>query len=106
VSHHILATMNIYTLAMLGWMEISVIVFAVLLLFGAKKLPELARGMGKGIREFKRASSDIRYELERADEHEDPPHPQPQSGRTSREKSAEAGAEGEAKNQASSQDKA
>lgn len=99
--------MNIYTLAMLGWMEISVIVFAVLLLFGAKKLPELARGMGKGIREFKRASSDIRYELERADDHdENPPQPQPRSGSGSREKSAEASLESEAKNEASSQDKA
>ena len=100
-----LAMMNIYTLAMLGWMEISVIVFAVLLLFGAKKLPELARGMGKGIREFKRASSDIRYELERADEQEDPPQPQPRSGSASREKSAEASIGSEVKNEASSQDK-
>lgn len=65
--------MNTYMLAMLGWTEIAVIVFVVLLLFGAKKLPELARGMGKGIREFKRASSDIQYELESSQYEEEKP---------------------------------
>ena len=99
--------MSTYTLAMLGWMEISVIVFFVLLLFGAKKLPELARGMGKGIREFKRASSDIRYELERADENqEENPRPQQRSRRKSEDNSAEAEAEKEAKSGASAEDKA
>lgn len=39
------------------------IFFVVLLLFGAKKLPELARGMGKAIHEFKRASSDIQEDI-------------------------------------------
>ena len=67
--------MNTYMLAMLGWTEIAVIVFVVLLLFGAKKLPELARGMGKGIREFKRASSDIQYELESSQYEEEKPRP-------------------------------
>jgi sec-independent protein translocase protein TatA len=37
----------------------------VLLLFGAKRIPELARGLGKGIREFKDASSGIRKEIEK-----------------------------------------
>lgn len=40
------------------------ILLAVLLLFGAKKIPELARGLGKGIREFKDASREIKDELE------------------------------------------
>ena len=58
--------MNMYILAFgLGLPEIAVIVFVVLLLFGAKKLPELARGMGKGIREFKKASSEISYEMDK-----------------------------------------
>ena len=47
----------------LGPMEIGVILFIILLLFGAKKLPELARGLGKGIKEFKKASSDIKDEI-------------------------------------------
>ncbi len=84
--------MNTYMLAMLGWTEIAVIVFVVLLLFGAKKLPELARGMGKGIREFKRASSDIQYELESSQYEEEKPRP-----RRRKEKPAEA-AEAEVEN--------
>ena len=40
-----------------GPQELVIILFIVLLLFGAKKLPELARGLGQGIREFKKASS-------------------------------------------------
>ena len=41
-----------------GHWEILVILFAILLLFGARKLPELAQGMGKGIREFRKAVKD------------------------------------------------
>ena len=47
----------------LGTMEILVILFIILLLFGAKKLPELARGLGKGINEFKKATDDIKSEV-------------------------------------------
>jgi len=39
----------------LGWMEILLIFVVILLIFGAKRLPELAQGLGKGIRDFKRA---------------------------------------------------
>jgi len=42
----------------LGMPELLIIVFVILLLFGAKKLPELAQGLGKGIREFKKAMRD------------------------------------------------
>ncbi|HDP98106.1 MAG TPA: twin-arginine translocase TatA/TatE family subunit [bacterium] len=38
--------------------ELIIIVFIILLLFGARKLPELASGLGKGIREFKKATSE------------------------------------------------
>ena len=38
--------------------ELIIIIFVILLLFGAKKLPELAAGMGKGIKEFKKATRD------------------------------------------------
>ena len=49
----------------IGTPEMLVILFAVLLLFGGKKLPELARGLGKGIREFKDASDDVKREIHR-----------------------------------------
>ncbi len=45
--------------ANLGFTEILVILLLVLLLFGAKRLPEIGASMGKGIREFKRSISDI-----------------------------------------------
>jgi sec-independent protein translocase protein TatA len=47
----------------LGTSEVILILFVVLLLFGAKKIPELARGLGKGIREFKDASKEIQNEV-------------------------------------------
>ncbi len=42
----------------LGLTEILLIVFVLLIFFGAKKIPELAQGLGKGIREFKKAVKD------------------------------------------------
>ncbi|GAB4406036.1 MAG: twin-arginine translocase TatA/TatE family subunit [Bacteroidia bacterium] len=54
----------------LGGQEILIILFVVLLLFGAKKIPELARGLGRGIREFKDASSEIKREIESATKEE------------------------------------
>ena len=64
-------------LAFLGWPEIVAILAVVLLLFGAKKLPELARGLGKGINEFKKASRDVQDEIERSVTEEPPPAPRP-----------------------------
>ena len=49
----------------IGTPELMVIMFVVLLLFGGKKLPELARGLGKGIREFKDASDGVKREIHR-----------------------------------------
>ncbi|MBC7390730.1 MAG: twin-arginine translocase TatA/TatE family subunit [Opitutaceae bacterium] len=49
----------------LGMPEIILILLIVILLFGAKKIPELAKGLGKGIREFKDASKDITSEIEK-----------------------------------------
>lgn len=43
--------------------EIVVIFLVVLLLFGAKKIPEFARGLGKGLNEFKKATNDIKKEI-------------------------------------------
>lgn len=49
----------------MGGGEIAIIMVAILLLFGGKKLPELARGLGKGIREFKDASEGVKREIHR-----------------------------------------
>ena len=51
---------------MLGTWEIVIIVLVILLLFGGKKLPELARGLGKGLREFRNAKRDIEKEVNNA----------------------------------------
>ncbi len=48
-----------------GW-EWVIIVLVVLLLFGAKKIPELARGLGRGIREFKDATKEVKKEVSEA----------------------------------------
>lgn len=83
--------MNQPFLAMLGSTEILVIAVVVLVIFGAKKVPELMKGVGTGIKEFKKASRDVQDELHRVmDEAErtpptpptppvTPPHPAPDS---------------------------
>ena len=48
----------------LGPFEIIIIAVVLLLFFGAKRLPELARGIGKSLKEFKKATSDIQDEIE------------------------------------------
>ncbi len=50
----------------LGGQELILILLIILLLFGAKKLPELARGLGKGMKEFKKAQSEIEEEFTKA----------------------------------------
>ncbi|WP_426493320.1 Sec-independent protein translocase subunit TatA/TatB [Hymenobacter sp. 102] len=59
--------MNLATLLLgignFGGTEVLLIVLAVILLFGAKRIPELFRGMGQGIREFKDASRDEKPEF-------------------------------------------
>lgn len=47
----------------LGTPEIILIAIVILVLFGAKKIPELMQGLGKGIKEFKKASTDIEKDL-------------------------------------------
>ena len=51
---------------MLGTTEIIIIAVIILLLFGGRKLPELAKGLGLGLREFKNASRDIKKEVDDA----------------------------------------
>lgn len=56
----------------LGPWEIGLIILVVIILFGGKKLPELARGLGLGLREFKKATREIKDEVKSAtDEMED-----------------------------------
>lgn len=50
-------------LSLPGGMEWVIILFVVLLLFGGKKIPELMRGLGKGIREFNNARNNIESEI-------------------------------------------
>ena len=58
--------MNVIFAGMLGGWEIVLILAVVLILFGAKKLPELAKGLGTGIKEFKKATRDVQDELNSA----------------------------------------
>lgn len=51
---------------MLGGWEIILILAVVLILFGAKKLPELAKGLGTGIKEFKKATREVTEEIQNA----------------------------------------
>ena len=48
----------------IGMPELIIIFLVVLLLFGSKRLPELAKGLGKGLREFKKATHELRDELD------------------------------------------
>ncbi|HJM83907.1 MAG TPA: twin-arginine translocase TatA/TatE family subunit [Candidatus Marinimicrobia bacterium] len=47
----------------LGPWEIVLIILAIILIFGGKKIPELARGLGKGLNEFKKAKKEIADEV-------------------------------------------
>lgn len=56
--------LNILLLSMPGGTEWILIIAVVLLLFGGKKIPELMRGVGRGIREFNDAKSNVKTEIE------------------------------------------
>lgn len=50
----------------LGWAEILIIAFVILLLFGGRKIPELMKGLGKGVKSFKDGVKDIESEVKDA----------------------------------------
>jgi len=51
----------------IGTPELLVIMLVILLLFGSKRLPELAKGIGKGVRQFKKAMEDVKDEIDISD---------------------------------------
>ncbi|MEW5841876.1 MAG: twin-arginine translocase TatA/TatE family subunit [Bacteroidota bacterium] len=55
----------------LGAGELLIILFVILILFGAKKIPDLAQGIGKGMREFKKALSDVEDDIKNAGDKKD-----------------------------------
>lgn len=65
--------MTIYPLAVLGPWEIVIIALVILLLFGGKKIPELMRGLGKGVRSFKDGMSDVEKQINDIDNDADKP---------------------------------
>ena len=71
--------MNNILIAMLGGWEIAGIVVVVLVLFGAKKVPELMGGLGKGIKEFKKASREVQDEIQQALDEEPQSKPTPRA---------------------------
>jgi len=61
----------------IGGQEMLIIFLVILLLFGAKKLPELARGIGKSMGEFKKAREEFEHEITRAEVETTKPKPAP-----------------------------
>lgn len=59
-------------IAGIGAQELLLILLAILILFGAKKIPELAQGLGKGIREFRKAIKETKEEIEKPEEDSKP----------------------------------
>lgn len=66
--------MNVMLAGFFGGWEIVLILAVVLILFGAKKLPELAKGLGSGIKEFKKATREVTDEIQNAG-NDTPPAP-------------------------------
>jgi sec-independent protein translocase protein TatA len=58
--------MKVMIAGFLGGWEWVIVILAVLLLFGAKKIPELAKGLGTGIKEFKKATREVTDEIQNA----------------------------------------
>jgi TatA/E family protein of Tat protein translocase len=73
-----------------GW-EVMVIFFVVLLVFGPKRIPEVARGLGKGMRELRRISTDFQREINLAEvDLDEPERPAPALPETSTPREAPA----------------
>jgi sec-independent protein translocase protein TatA len=73
--------MNVMFAGFLGGWEWLIVILAVLILFGAKRIPELAKGLGSGIKEFKKAAREVTEEVQNAGE--EPPKPASKNGQPS-----------------------
>ena len=70
--------MNLMLANFFGGWQIILIIALVLILFGAKKIPELAKGLGTGIKEFKKATREVTDEIQNATDDSTPaPKPPP-----------------------------
>lgn len=90
-------------MGMPGPFEMILIFLVVLLIFGAKRIPEIARGVGKGIREFKDATSEFSRELdmeERRDQIDAPRKPSQGQPQPRQQSSAQPSSQGNADNEA------
>ena len=56
-----------------GYSELIIIFLIILVLFGGKKIPEIAKGLGKGLREFKKAKEDLHSAIEEEADRDDEP---------------------------------
>ena len=59
---------NILLFGSFGWGDIVIIALVILLLFGGKKIPELMKGLGKGVKSFKEGVSEVEKEIEKPEE--------------------------------------
>ena len=73
----ILMTHTFAFIGTIGAQEMMLIFLVILLLFGAKKLPELARGVGKSMGEFKKAREEFEHEITNAEKEATKPKPAP-----------------------------
>jgi sec-independent protein translocase protein TatA len=62
--HNIMLLQTLFLIGNLGTSEIILIVLAILLLFGGKKIPELMKGIGQGVREFNNAKNSVKSQIE------------------------------------------
>jgi sec-independent protein translocase protein TatA len=68
---------EMFALFNLGGPEILLVLAVILIMFGAKKIPDLAKGLGQGIKEFKKATREVTDEIQNAANSTPPPPPPP-----------------------------
>ncbi len=66
IAYPVIATIspNVLLLGPLGWSELMIILFLVLIFFGPRRLPEVAEAIGKSLQKFKKASREIKQEID------------------------------------------